>query len=345
MKKKLIAAVLAATLAMTGCAAAKGLETDTIKISNYKGVEIAEIEKPSEITEEDVNYTIQLYLESNPTIHEITDRPVEIGDTVDIDFVGKVDGEEFDGGSSEGYSLVIGSGTFIEGFEDSIVGHEVGETFDWNGKFPEEYTEDLAGKDVVFTITVNAITEEEIPELNDEFVEYITGEKGTVEEYKERIKKELQEDAEYAYNLDVISAAWEAVLANTEVLVWPEEVQSTYENLIGQYQQIAEYYQMEYDTFIEEQMGQSVEEFEAAMMAEVELSFKENMVAEAIAEEEGITLDDAEFEKQLEEMAVEYGYADAEAVRNAAEEDELRKLALVRIVSEWVSESSVQVAK
>lgn len=345
MKKKLVAAVLAAALAMTGCAAAKGLETDTVKISNYKGVEITEIEKPSELTDEDVAYEIQLRLESNPKVTEIKDRPVEEGDTVDIDFVGKVDGKEFEGGSSEGYELIIGSGTFIEGFEDSIIGHEVGETFDWNGKFPKEYAEDLAGKDVVFTITINAIKQEEIPEFNDEFVEYMTGEKGTTEEYADRIRKELEEDAEYSYHLSVVSAAWEAVLANTEVLKWPEEVDATYEDLIGQYKQIAEYYQMDYNKFIEEQMGQTVEAFETSMREEVEHSFKENMVAEAIAKEENITLDDKTFEKELEAMAVEYGYADAEAVRNAAEEDELRKLALVRIVSEWVAESCVQVAK
>ena len=345
MKKKLLAAVLAAALAMTGCAAAKGLETDTVKISNYKSVEINEVAKPSEITDEDVAYEIQLILESNPIITEIKDRPVEEGDTVNIDYVGKVGGKEFDGGAAEGYDLIIGSGTFIEGFEDSIIGHKVGETFDWKGKFPKEYTEELAGKDVVFTITVNAIKQEEIPEFNDEFVEYMTGEKGTTEEYSKTVREELEEDAEYSYHLSIVSAAWEAVLANTEVLKWPEEVDATYEDLIGQYKQIAKYYEMEYDTFIEEQMGQTVEAFETSMRQEVENSFKENMAAEAIAEKEGITLDDATFEKELEAMAVEYGYADAEAVRNAAEEDELRKLALVRIVQEWVSESCVQVAK
>ena len=170
MKKRLFAGLLAGTMLLTACAGNTGIETDEIKISCYKGVEIEEVEKPAEITDEDVETAIQTTLEANATTTEITDRAVEEGDTVDINFVGKVDGEVFDGGSADNYSLVIGSGTFIDGFEDSIIGHNVGETFDWNGKFPEEYNEELAGKDCVFTITVNAITLEEVPELNDEFV-------------------------------------------------------------------------------------------------------------------------------------------------------------------------------
>ena len=144
MKKKVLAGLLAGAMILTGCAASTGLETDELKISCYKGVEIEAVEKPEEITDEEVEMAIQSNLEANAVITEITDRAVEDGDTVDIDFVGKVDGEVFDGGSAENYSLEIGSGSFIDGFEDSIIGHEVGDTFDWNGKFPEEYAEQLA---------------------------------------------------------------------------------------------------------------------------------------------------------------------------------------------------------
>ena len=128
MKKRLFACLLAGAMILTGCAQSTGLETEDIKISIYKGVEIAEVEKPAEIVDEDVEVEIQGMLEANATITEITDRAVQDGDTVDINFVGKVDGKEFDGGSAENYSLVIGSGTFIDGFEDSIIGHKKGET-------------------------------------------------------------------------------------------------------------------------------------------------------------------------------------------------------------------------
>ena len=163
MKKKVVAILtgaLAASMLLSGCAASKGLETDELKISMYKGVEVEEVEKPEEVTDEDVENTINATLQSNATIKEITDRAVESGDTATIDFVGKMDGEEFDGGSSTDYPLEIGSGQFIDGFEDSVIGHEIGETYDWNGKFPDNYDNtDLAGKDVVFTITVKSISQ------------------------------------------------------------------------------------------------------------------------------------------------------------------------------------------
>lgn len=345
MKKRILAGLLAGTMILTGCAGSTGLETDEIKITCYKGVEISEIEKPAEITDEDVEVEIQTMLEANATITEITDRAVQDGDTVDINFIGKVDGEEFDGGSADNYSLVIGSGTFIDGFEDSIIGHETGDTFDWNGQFPEEYTEELAGKDCVFTITVNQITVEEQSELNDAFVKTVSETATTVEEYREEIKTQLEEAAQDEYDYSIKSAAWNAVLDNTEVLVWPESVDETYNNLIEQYQSIAEYYSMDYEEFIVAQMGTTLEEFEAEMLSQVQESEKEMIAAAAIAEKEGIELTDEVYEEQLAYMAELYGYEDAEAVKEVAEEEELREIALAFLVMDFVVEHCVQVAE
>lgn len=345
MKKRVLAGLLAGVMILTGCAQSTGLETEELKISCYKGVEIAEIEKPAEIVDEDVEVEIQSMLEANATITEITDRAVQDGDTVDINFVGKVDGKEFDGGSADNYSLVIGSGTFIDGFEDSIIGHKAGDTFDWNGQFPEEYTEELAGKDCVFTITVNAITVEEKPELNDEFVKKVSETATTVEEYKKEIKTQLTETVQSEYEYSVKSAAWKAVLDNTEVLVWPESVDKTYNDLLEQYKSIAEYYGSDYEEFIDAQMGTTLEEFEADMMSQVQESEKEMMAAAAIAEKEGIKLTDEKYEEQLAYMAEIYGYADAEAVKEVAEEEELREIALAFLVMDFVVEHCVQVAQ
>lgn len=345
MKKRLLASVLAGVMILTGCAQSTGLETEEIKITCYKGVEVTEVEKPAEITDEDVETEIQAMLEANANVIEITDRAVQDGDTVDINFVGKVDGEEFEGGSADNYSLVIGSGTFIEGFEDSIIGHKAGETFDWNGKFPEEYTETLAGKDCTFTITVNAITVEEEAELNDEFVKKVSETATTVEEYKAEVKAQLEESAQETYDYSVKSAAWNAVLENTEVLVWPDTVDETYEDLIEQYKTIAEYYGSEYEEFIVSQMGTTLEEFEAEMLSQVKESEKEMMAAAAIAEKEGIELTDELYEEQLVYMAELYGYEDAEAVKEAAEEEELKELALAFLVMDFVTEHCVQVAE
>ena len=135
MKKKvamLLTGVMAVSLMMTGCQSAKGLETENIKISVYKGVEVDKVDKPSEVTDDDVNTQIQSVLDENSTTEEVTGRAVKKGDTATIDFVGKMNGEAFDGGSSTDYPLEIGSNSFIDGFEDSIIGHNAGDTFDWN---------------------------------------------------------------------------------------------------------------------------------------------------------------------------------------------------------------------
>lgn len=345
MKKRVLAGLLAGAMILTGCAKSTGLETEDIKISVYKGVEIAEVEKPAEIVEEDIEVEIQSILEANATVTEITDRAVQDGDTVDINFVGKVDGKEFDGGSADNYSLVIGSGAFIDGFEDSIIGHKVGETFDWNGKFPEEYTEELAGKDCVFTITVNAITVEENAELNDEFVKTVSETATTVDEYKEEIKTQLEEAAQSNYDYSMKSAAWSKVLENTEVLVWPETVEEQYNSVIEQYKSIAEYYGEDYEEFIVAQMGTTLEDFETEMMNQVQEAEKEMMAAAAIAEKEGIELTDEKYEEQLAYMAELYGYEDAEAVKEAAAEEELREMALAFLVMDFVVEHCVQVAQ
>lgn len=152
MKKKfamLLTGVAAASMMLSGCSGSKGLETDEMTISVYKGVEITEVAKPGEVTDEEVESAIQATLQTNATPEEITDRAVESGDTATIDFTGKIDGTEFEGGSSTDYPLVIGSGTFIEGFEDSVIGHNIGDAYDWQGKFPDDYNkEEYAGKDL-----------------------------------------------------------------------------------------------------------------------------------------------------------------------------------------------------
>ena len=197
MKKRLVAlfcATLAASMILVGCQASKGLETDNLKITQYKGVEVSAADKPEKVTDDDVEQYIQSQLTSSATTTEVTDRAAQKGDTVDIAFVGTIDGEAFDGGSSDSYSLELGSGTMIDGFEDSIIGHNVGETFVWDGKFPDDYqSTDLAGKACQFTITVNSISEQNVPELTDEWVANNSESSKTVKEYKKEIKKQLTE--------------------------------------------------------------------------------------------------------------------------------------------------------
>lgn len=348
MKKRLVmvfAGALAASIILAGCEASKGLETDNVKITQYKEIEVDAVPKPEEVTDEAVDARIQSTLESNSETEEITDRAVESGDTANIDFVGKIDGEEFEGGSAEGYPLTIGSGAFIAGFEDSIIGHNIGETFDWNGKFPDDYgNEQYAGKDVVFTITVNSISQSTVPELTDEFVKSVSEKSKNVKEYKAEIKKQLEKEGKDNYQNQLNSEVIQKVLENSEVSEYPkDEVEKLCKETIEQAKSLAEYLNMEYEDYLE-QNGVTEEEFEKQIEDNVKANIKQTMVIKAIAEKEKIEMTDEMYEEQLKKMAESYGYEDVDAIKEAAEEDDLKDIALNNIVAEWLAEHCIQKA-
>ncbi|MCB6416276.1 trigger factor [Faecalimonas umbilicata] len=346
MKKKLIAAVTGICMiagALSGCSSDTA-ENDYVSVSGYKGIEIDKVDVDTDISDEDVENEINSVLEENATDKEVTGRAAQLGDTADINYVGKVDGQEFDGGSADNYPLELGSGSFIEGFEDSIVGHNVGETFDWNGKFPDDYQNtDLAGKDVVFTITVNALTEPELPELTDDFVKTVSEESETVEEYREEVRKNLEETAQENYDSELNSAVWDAVLEKTEVKGYPDgEVDRIYNTYLEQYQEMASYYNMEYDEFIQLYTEMTVDEFEEEAKEAAKDNIKQSQVAEVIAEKEGLTLTDEEYEKEYEKLAEDYGYENVDDLKETAGEETLKQLVLQPIVQEWLAENCVQ---
>ena len=348
MKKKvamLLTGVMAVSLLMTGCQSTKGLENDNIKISVYKGVEVDKVDKPSEVTDDDVNTQIQSVLDENATTKEVTDRAVKKGDTATIDFVGKMNGKAFDGGSSTDYPLEIGSNSFIEGFEDSIIGHKIGDTFDWNGKFPENYgSSDLAGKDVTFTITVKSISKKNTPKLTDKLVKKVSKKSKTVKEYKEEVKKSLEEDNEKTYNDTLQQAAWQKVLDNTKVKKYPEkDVKKIEDSLISQYKSVAKAYNMSYDDLIEQQMGTTVEKFEKQVTKAAKSSVKQTLVTKAIADKENIKLDDATYKTELKKIAKEYGYDSVKALKKAASKSDLKEIALNDLVKEWLANQCIQV--
>lgn len=349
MKRKiagLLVGVLTVSVLASGCSS-NSVSNDYVSVSGYKEVEVEDIEEPDEVTDERVEEYIEAVLTQYGTQEEITDRAVESGDTVNIDFVGKMDGEAFDGGSSEGYNLVIGSGSFIDGFEDSIIGHMPGETFDWNGNFPDAYSNnpDLAGKAVTFTITVNYICgETTYPELTDEFVQTISEESKTVEEYKEEIKKTISETETVDFDSALQTAAWDAVLEKAEVKEYPEgEVEELTQNLVDQYKTTAESFEMEYADFLQQYYGMTEEDLEEQAKTAAEQSVKERLVAEAIADKEKLTPSADEWQVKYEELAEEYGYADVDALMEVADEDTLQQIVLVNIVKEFLAEHAIQV--
>lgn len=348
MKKKvaiILTGVLAFSMLLGGCQQSQGLETDDLKITQYRGVEVDQVEKPEEVTDEDVENSIQSTLESMAESKEITDRAVKDGDITNIDFVGKIDGKKFDGGSAEGYDLTIGSDSFIDGFEDSIIGHKIGDKFDWEGKFPDDYgNAEYAGKEVTFTITVNSITEQVVPKLTDEIVKQVSESSETVEEYREEIKKQLEENNESTYNDSLTSEVWDAVLENTEIKKYPDgEKEKIEKQLREQYEQMAEAYGMEFADLLE-QMGMDEDSFTEQAALAAEESVKSQMIVDAIAEKEKIELNDETYEKEVKELAEQYGYESADSLKEQVEEEDLKDLILSNLVKEWLCEHCIQQA-
>ena len=186
-----------------------------VKVSAYTGMKIRKY--AYNVTDAEVDAEVVRVQERNARKIEVTDRAAINGDTVNIDFVGTVDGVKFEGGEAEGFDLTLGSGQFIPGFEDQVVGMNIGETKDVNVTFPENYqAENLKGKPAVFAVKVNAIQGKELPELTDEFIKEATGSE-TIEEYKAKAKERLQQQADRKANDATENSILEAIAANAEV--------------------------------------------------------------------------------------------------------------------------------
>lgn len=274
-----------------------------VVLGDYKGLEIEAV--PDEVSDEMIENEIDKQRHLNARHINIDDRAAEDGDKVNIDFEGKVDGVAFEGGSAEDQELELGSGSFIPGFEEGIVGHEIGETFDIDVKFPEDYfNEDLKGKDAVFTIALNSIAVEELPEVDDEFIKDIS-EFDTVDEYKADLKKQKTEEVEANAKNIRMDRALEAAAANAKVDVpevmvnnaIDEQIRSMDNNMRSQGLQLEQYLQM---------LGQSLDDFKDSMRPDAEKEVLKSLVLEAIVEAEKFEISDDEVEAYAREMSERY---------------------------------------
>ena len=217
MKKKLLllATSVCAISLLAGCSSSpKGTYKDYVTLGEYKGLELTMIK--TEVTDDMVDEEIEYFLEDNATYTEITDRGAEEDDTVNIDYTGTIDGEEFEDGSAEDFELVIGEGYLLDDLESGLVGMSAGETKEISLTFPEDYyDETVAGKDAVFTVTLNSISIEEIPEYTDEFVASVT-DYSTTAEHTEALKEELYTSTEadnlYTAGMDAMNMVVEGAI-------------------------------------------------------------------------------------------------------------------------------------
>lgn len=312
---------------------------DYVTLGEYKGLKVQiDLTASEDEIEEELNSAIS----QADVMEEITEGTVAEGDIVSIDYEGKLDGEAFDGGTAKDYDLEIGSGSFIDGFEDGLIGVNVGDTVDLNLTFPENYfSEDLAGQEVVFTVTVHAI--KRMPELTDELVSTMTdGEYTTVDDYKASIRASLEEEKAGQRDAMIMSELFTQVAANTTINEYPEVmVDYGVQEMNDYYVDMAESFSMEFADFLSMYLGMTEEEFNEQVVLAVQQNLQQEMYLKAIAETEGIELTEEEYEAGCEKYAETYGMESAEELVENYGESVVRLSLLQEKVLEFLKESAV----
>ena len=276
-----------------------------VKLGDYKNLEVSvDIEK--DVTDADVDAKIEA-AQKNLAELVIKEDAAENGDTVVIDFEGKVDGVAFDGGTAQNHSLELGSGSFIPGYEEQLVGHKAGETVEVTVTFPEDYqAEDLAGKEAVFTTTIHEVKAKEVPELDDELAKDIDEEVETLAELKAKYKAQLTEEKETQYTDAVETAAIEAAVANAEIVELPgemvhDEVHRAMNEFLGNMQQQGISADMYYQL-----TGTSEEQLHAQFEGDADKRVRTNLVIEAVAAAENFKTTQDEIDTEVAELAETY---------------------------------------
>ena len=296
-----------------------------VTLGDYKGVTVEKTIQS--VTDEDVQNEIDNALANYPV--EV-DQAAKEGDTVNIDYVGKIDGEEFDGGSDQGADLKLGSGKFIDGFEDGLIGARKGETRTLNLTFPEEYTQDLAGKAVEFTVTVNAV-KEPLSEPTDQWVADNIEGYDNIADYKAGIRSEQEESNEQTAENQVRYAAWTQVIDNCTINEYPETLvevgKKLYEQQVETY---AKYAGMELDAYIESS-GLTQEEYQSNMEEYGKNVAAQALVCQAICDKEGFAIGDDDYQKALQDMLTEYGCTEDELIQTYGQDNVEQSIMLNRV--------------
>lgn len=296
-----------------------------VTLGDYKGVTVEKTIQS--VTDEDVQNEIDNALANYPV--EV-DQAAKEGDTVNIDYVGKIDGEEFDGGSDQGADLKLGSGKFIDGFEEGLIGARKGETRTLNLTFPEDYTQDLAGKAVEFTVTVNAV-KEPLSEPTDQWVADNIEGYDNIADYKAGIRSEQEESNEQTAENQVRYAAWTQVIDNCTINEYPETLvevgKKLYEQQVETY---AKYAGMELDAYIESS-GLTQEEYQSNMEEYGKNVAAQALVCQAICDKEGFAIGDDDYQKALQDMLTEYGCTEDELIQTYGQDNVEQSIMLNRV--------------
>ena len=310
-----------------------------VKLGKYKGVKVEKSE--TAVTDEEVDEVIERERENNARNISVEDRAVKDGDMTVLDFEGFVDGVAFEGGKGENYPLTIGSGAFIPGCEEQLVGAEIGKEVEVNVTFPEDYqSEDLKGKAAVFKCTVKEIKEKELPELDDEFAGEVS-EFDTLAEYKEDVKKNLEEKKVKEAKENKEREAVEAVVDLSEMDIPEAMIETQQRQMVDEFAQRITMQGLSMEQYFQF-TGTNYQQMIENVKPQAEKRIQSRLVLEAIAAAENIVVSDEEFDKEIETMAEVY-QMDASKVKEMLGEKEMKNIRqdlAVRKAAEFVAENA-----
>lgn len=307
-----------------------------VEIKDYTGIKAEKI--VTAVTDEMVNDEINRVRERNARLIDITDRAAQLGDTVKIDFDGYVDGKQFEGGKGEDYSLKLGSGTFIPGFEDQIVGHSIDDSFDVNVTFPEDYGhKELAGKPAVFKVVLHAIQFSELPELDDDFAVDVS-DFNTLDEYKADIKAKISEKYENSANNALEGQIIDGLLKNLTADIPECMIDSEVENLIRERDYSLRSQGLDLNTYLK-YMNSTLDDMRAQLRPMAERQVKTRLALEKIAEIENIKAEEADINAEYEKMSAQYSM-ELDKVKEALSSDALTSDIILRKTVDFVKSKS-----
>lgn len=311
-----------------------------VTLGDYKGIEVDKID--IEVTDEDVQEELLNVQKQNSRTVPVEDRPARMDDEVNIDFEGFVDGVAFEGGKGENYQLTLGSHSFVDTFEEQIVGKNIGEEFDVNVTFPEEYEAGLAGKDAVFKCKLNGIKETELPELDDDFAEDVS-EFDTLDEYKEDLKATLRAKKEKEAKYEKEGKVIDKIIENSVMEIPDPMIETQKEQMLQEFSQRISYQGLSVEQYFQF-TGMTKEKFLENAAPEAERRIKSRLVLEAIAKTEDIQVSDEEFTEELNKMAEAY-QMDSEQLKdmvNDAEKDAIKLDIAVQKAVDLVCDAAIE---
>lgn len=291
-----------------------------VKLGEYKGLEAKMLD--TEATDDDVAEELKNMQDRNSRLVTVEDRAAEMGDTAEIDFEGFVDGVAFEGGKGENYPLELGSGSFIPGFEEQVAGHKSEEEFDVNVTFPEEYAEELAGKDAVFKCKIHEIKSKELPELDDDFAKDVS-EFDTLDELKADLKKQIGDRKTASANTDFENQLLEQVCDNMEVEIPECMFDQKCDEMIQDYAYRLQMQGIDLNTYLG-YLGQTPEQFKSQFMDGAKKQVKTQVALDAIVEAEKLEATEDEINAEIDKLAAQYDM-EADKIKAAVPQDQIAK--------------------